>query len=1068
MIARPRLPSWDDTHRKWRKWWRRTILGPIHTDGRSIPDLYRKCPPEWLQEALEEGLDPNTVLGEDHSAEPDEDSDYDSDEDGGADGQTERVPIRWPVGFRALHYFVYQNDEKVGEMFLKHGADPNLYDPVGRTALHEAVERNSGPLVSLLLHHGAHVNTPTIGTYAEISRSSSLVPEAQRRMRRGDETALQIALRNSSTEAVGPLLHAGASLTLDQQPRAWTPMDIALLARDWAMMKELTTLGHHFSTASGSSALNTDVSALADNARDARLLLAMTRGDILIPSSSLHPIYCYALWRAARAMGVRHVNGVHAADMDELVCNFFIALESTASVQPQNQDLSITKEKRELCRVCLEFQYFSGSLLDRGKQSEFLLHQTRRLLDASADGGCPSCGIIADALDHEHRVVHDRGEVVKMGHSPSGVSMDLPVYLWIRRDAAVRAFGRLHVRSGIVMSSMYIRELTTTRTTTIPKAVGAGGSRDNGAGPDLSASLQKARHWLHTCIHGGEGHHTVHTHDTCREAAFDYGSNRHPRPRRLLHLDLQNDIIRLVEGEHVKSKYCALSYCWGTKLFYTTTYANLADNIKGFPLSVFPPLFRDAAFAAWNLGFDYIWIDALCIIQDSASDWEHESGQMGTIFANAELTISTLVARDCYQSLFYPWANKTEHGSANPGIREPHPVPVDIWQPKADRQPNTSLVVHPAWSRWPPDAFGPVHSRAWTLQEQLLSRRILWFGGDMLHWECLSVYKTEQDADEAQMASSSAPYRKLRRDSRSRDIEKNYGPRAAIWKRIEVKVAIFQVFGQGVGSSSKRIFDLWKDQLEEFMRRDITRSSDRLAAITSISQRLATASGNSFQDGLWVGDKLIESMCWRVVRPRPREPQRPNTNLPSWPWAAIEGEISFDLLKNTWLDNVKFRAVTLVSLGIQANESQGRVCSSITLKATLCRKSPWRADSLYADDDDVLDHLRAYYGLSSAVFLDHSVDDVADVYAFNLSGVPGIPTHCRSDEEFSLGQGEVPTIRYLMQKVPGQNTFRRVGIGILLGKPVHNRRGRDWGDMTPSKWLAVDEEVVEDAEIVIV
>jgi hypothetical protein len=43
---------------------------------------------------------------------------------------------------------------------------------------------------------------------------------------------------------------------------------------------------------------------------------------------------------------------------------------------------------------------------------------------------------------------------------------------------------------------------------------------------------------------------------------------------------------------------------------------------------------------ALKLGFRYIWIDSLCIIQDDAEDWEVQSALMSEIYQNAVLTLA--------------------------------------------------------------------------------------------------------------------------------------------------------------------------------------------------------------------------------------------------------------------------------------------------------------------------------------------------------------------------------------------------------------------------------------------
>ena len=58
-----------------------------------------------------------------------------------------------------------------------------------------------------------------------------------------------------------------------------------------------------------------------------------------------------------------------------------------------------------------------------------------------------------------------------------------------------------------------------------------------------------------------------------------------------------------------------------------------------FVVDNMPPLFQDAIVTTWKLGIQYLWIDSLCIIQDSKDDWEIESAKMGAVYRNAYVTI---------------------------------------------------------------------------------------------------------------------------------------------------------------------------------------------------------------------------------------------------------------------------------------------------------------------------------------------------------------------------------------------------------------------------------------------
>ncbi|KAH8600698.1 heterokaryon incompatibility protein-domain-containing protein, partial [Bisporella sp. PMI_857] len=66
-----------------------------------------------------------------------------------------------------------------------------------------------------------------------------------------------------------------------------------------------------------------------------------------------------------------------------------------------------------------------------------------------------------------------------------------------------------------------------------------------------------------------------------------------------------------------------------------------------------PKTFQDTILVAQRLNISYIWIDSLCIIQDSAEDWQAESAIMGQIYSNCTLNIAAAGASDGSVGLFF-------------------------------------------------------------------------------------------------------------------------------------------------------------------------------------------------------------------------------------------------------------------------------------------------------------------------------------------------------------------------------------------------------------------------------
>ncbi|KAF1978972.1 hypothetical protein BU23DRAFT_434905, partial [Bimuria novae-zelandiae CBS 107.79] len=137
-----------------------------------------------------------------------------------------------------------------------------------------------------------------------------------------------------------------------------------------------------------------------------------------------------------------------------------------------------------------------------------------------------------------------------------------------------------------------------------------------------------ARNWLHNCQN---------QHSTC---------NLEPQqwcPLRLLRIEEATTEmnVRLVQctSEHPTGEYFALSHRWGPCDIVTLRSRNIASFEAQIPSNSLPETFLDAARVTLGLGYNYLWIDSLCIIQDSEEDWLHEASTMKDVYQNAMMTI---------------------------------------------------------------------------------------------------------------------------------------------------------------------------------------------------------------------------------------------------------------------------------------------------------------------------------------------------------------------------------------------------------------------------------------------
>ncbi|KAJ5733421.1 extracellular lipase [Penicillium malachiteum] len=146
--------------------------------------------------------------------------------------------------------------------------------------------------------------------------------------------------------------------------------------------------------------------------------------------------------------------------------------------------------------------------------------------------------------------------------------------------------------------------------------------------------------------------------------AWSDASVEKPLPTRVLDLgqpclerfsqeSLEQD-LRLVESNGQRGHYTTLSYCWGGYSEFKTTRSNYHDRLEGIMFADLPKTYADAVCITRSLGVRYLWIDALCIIQEDPKDWLHEAGCMSDIFWNTTCRIAANEGKDPTEGFFPP------------------------------------------------------------------------------------------------------------------------------------------------------------------------------------------------------------------------------------------------------------------------------------------------------------------------------------------------------------------------------------------------------------------------------
>ncbi|KAH9866514.1 hypothetical protein J1614_008204 [Plenodomus biglobosus] len=324
----------------------------------------------------------------------------------------------------------------------------------------------------------------------------------------------------------------------------------------------------------------------------------------------------------------------------------------------------------------------------------------------------------------------------------------------------------------------------------------------------------------------------------------------------------RNGIVRLIETRTDQAfpspQYAALSYCWGSKedalTQLKTTTSNLTQHLKNIPFQLMTPIIRDTIHLCRLLRIRYLWVDALCILQDDGEDWAREAAQMGSVYTNAYVTICTPTTSTCRDSFLHrttPIRVRFE-STVRPGING---------YLNLRHQPTQHLYcMHTTTFECDMDV-GTWRTRAWTFQEEQLSKRRLYFGATRMYLSCPRKILTEPS---------------LSRDSNT--------------VHFHDALNAFKT-----AADYARLYDMWIEFIKDYASRELTFERDRFPAISGLASLVAEATGDEYIVGLWKND-IVRGLLWAeggqrerdmVMGQRCRQTASPMTYAcPSWSWAA--------------------------------------------------------------------------------------------------------------------------------------------------------------------------------------
>jgi hypothetical protein len=348
------------------------------------------------------------------------------------------------------------------------------------------------------------------------------------------------------------------------------------------------------------------------------------------------------------------------------------------------------------------------------------------------------------------------------------------------------------------------------------------------------------------------------------------GSTDPPQPARLIKpTDLEE--LAAPPGSDRLPGYATLSYCWGPKP--DPSCLTYQDNEEEFmqKLCTLPKTIEEAMSICRGMGVQYLWVDALCIMQkrnDRSEEWDTEASNVGQYYSNSIFTIAA------------GWATHNDEGCL----------------------PQKSAKLDSVFGG---GSFGslaymaidqsPLRNRAWVLQEASLSTRTLWFTNTVPFFLC----KMES------------------RDCRGRLAHITFGSRTGP-QSPDVRRQHFEPLRQ----EPARYFD-WYGVVEQYSNMQITNERDRMTAIQGMVQYVKAEYGDTWFAGIWT-NRFPQVLLWRSVRTdmgdeKIRDYQHVNWDtafcrdrekcardshnkrlfgLPSWSWASVNTPVRYNFIRS--------------------------------------------------------------------------------------------------------------------------------------------------------------------------
>lgn len=380
-------------------------------------------------------------------------------------------------------------------------------------------------------------------------------------------------------------------------------------------------------------------------------------------------------------------------------------------------------------------------------------------------------------------------------------------------------------------------------------------------------------------------------------------------------------------------RYITLSHRWGTTAFNRLRLNLLQQYQDALHLDELPLTFQHVIILARKLAVRWIWIDALCIIQDSKQDWLQESAVMHKIYAHSYCNISATASLDSSGGLF------RSRNCRRDWIQDVT-VKVKDLLPGGEDWISCTVVDLSFWERLVTHA--PVNMRSWVLQERLLAPRVLHWCKDQIAFECRSVSLAE--CYPHAVPHMSILQGELVEELFFKQIEPSVGQQLRrVRLQKEYPTMRREKLAEMVDGVGPRwhYYEIWKRIVESYSKLELYKAEDRLIALSGVARTMgklmdAQQIPDRYVAGLWK-EGLPCLLLWYVNEsdtgePQPLEDNRPKDRdgqllgyrAPTFSWASVEtrrgisfaeltantAKVSVDVVRLVYLTTDKFGLLT--------------------------------------------------------------------------------------------------------------------------------------------------------------